>query len=224
MVYLWRTRDWAGSIRRASAGDYFFITYSNRTPIYFVRLDDPRTGSHADSPYTSLNAFLRPDVYQPLWFLHRALFFSSLELPEDDPGRAHPGLVAAVAAYGAASSSAHDVLPDFINSALNYLNINLGAGTPAYNTLALHSIQARVIIGNLLLSRGELLQGADVLTGACTLARNLLLHVPPHQHSGFLEGIVEAPLPPPDGAVAAAERAGAAWVVATLERLWAMAR
>ncbi|KZV76202.1 hypothetical protein PENSPDRAFT_680407 [Peniophora sp. CONT] len=176
------------------------------------------------NPYALMNVFLRADLYQPLWFLHRASFIASTDLPEGEPGRAHPSLVAAVAAYGAVSSGARDVVPGFIDRALDRLNVDIGAGTAAYGTLALQSMQARILLGNLLLSRGEVLHGADVLTGACALARTLLLHVPPHQHVGFLDGILEAPLPPPSGPIAAAERAGAAWVAATLERLWAMAR
>lgn len=177
------------------------------------------------SSVTRVSVFFSDE--QPLWFLHRERFCATVASSTRIPEQAHPALLASVCALGARNNTAGDLTalaPVLLNIALSSINQRLDSDELHYAHSALQLIQARVLLGGLLMSSGQALQGATLLSGACSLTLTLGLHNP----YATVGGIAVVPVPmgrplPPMNGVEAAEGAGAFWVTATLDRLWALA-
>ncbi|VDB90109.1 unnamed protein product [Peniophora sp. CBMAI 1063] len=164
---------------------------------------------------------------QPLWFLHKEWFREVAMSSVDHTGSVHPALLATVCALGARSTSAWDYSASadrLMKIALSSVNQHLDSGGMQFAQNALHLIQARVLLGAVSMNAGQSLQGASLLSGACSLALALGLHNP---HAG-IGGIAMIPVPighplPHANDVEISERTCAFWVAATLDRLWALA-
>ena len=167
-------------------------------------------------------------VEQPLWFLHRERFrAAALALAESHAGYVHRALIATVCSFGARHASVRTLASlsrPLLETALEHLNDRIDPGNMQYENHALQLIQARVLLGGELMSSGQSLRGVTVLSGACSLALGLRLHNPYVTAGGIaiIPISIDAPTSPID-VIMRAERVGAFWIAATLDRLWALA-
>ena len=162
-----------------------------------------------------VSAFFAID--QPLWFLHRERFRAAISSSTTSFEHPHPTLLTSVCAlgtYGATTGDLAHFRPILKTAALSSVNCRLSPSDPGYVRHTLQLIQARLLLGGMLMNAGEALQGGSMLSGACSLALSLGLH---NLYDATPRDVAVIPVPigrppPPTNGVEAAERAGAFWV------------